>query len=249
MTEKLRVIAIKYVLYLKNVLIGIHAAPRMVRVFKRPFFYGDVYGIASLQRVYCEHYRLLEIIPKDAVIVDVGANIGQFTFFCQHYLKARKVLSIEPLPECYELLIMNSQTPQTCLPYAVSNDSATLTMHVPDISTQLSTTVRSGNFAYGRSMPVAAKMLDTLLTENNITSVDLLKIDTEGSEYDVLLSTVKTLPIVKIVSVEMSIFRDFSGSMFTVGKYLEEQGFQLVQLSIGGKENPSTAEGVFRRDA
>jgi hypothetical protein len=46
---------------------------------------------------------------------------------------------------------------------------------------------------------ITVKKLSTVMSENNIKKIDLIKIDVEGSEYEIFTSDFNTLPIDKIV--------------------------------------------------
>jgi len=46
-------------------------------------------------------------VPKSAVFVDIGANVGNHCLFAGLVLKARKIIPFEPNPLAYRLLMMN----------------------------------------------------------------------------------------------------------------------------------------------
>ena len=243
---KIYFVALKYLLYLKNTLFGLSDAPCYASVFNKKFYYNDVYGLASLQRVYCEHYRLKKIIKHDSVIIDVGAHVGQFAFFCKHYLRAKRVFSIEPVEESFTVLRLNAGDPEDCIQAAVSNETKIVTMYVSKTSTQLSTYVKDSNDSYAEHFDIQAETLDDMIKRYGIENADLLKIDTEGSEYDVLRSGVQLLSKVNVLLVEMSVFRASRGNIFTVGAFVEERGFKLVDFHFDENHCPITVDGVFR---
>lgn len=241
---KLRFISLKYLLFLRDRIS--RRAVRSATVFGRRYRYNDRFGIGSLQRVYCAGWRLKELLPPQPVVVDVGANLGQFNFFCRHYLGSKRVVSIEPIPECHALLVENAGTPADCLSAVVAAEEREVRFHVASDS-QLSSLVTDGAVTYGGSMLMKTQRLDSLLETADIGKVDLLKIDTEGSEMDVLLSGERTLEKSAAVLVEMSIFRENTGNLFAVGSFLESRGFRLRHLVFGSSESPTDADGVFVR--
>lgn len=247
LSAKLRFILLKYLIYIKNRIFGLPAVPVFATVLNQKFYYNDVYGIASLQRVYCEHYRLRDVVRNSSIIIDVGANIGQFNFFCSHYLKAQRIVSIEPLSDCYEVLKQNALRPEDCRNYAISHNAETVTIYVSKTSSQMSTTVKDANDTYAKKVVVRAIDLDVLLHDADIMKADLLKIDTEGNELDVLTSAVQCLKEVPVVLVEMSVIRSSTGSMFRTGAFLEDHGFQLYELQGINTLNPGTIECIFVR--
>ena len=245
--EKIWVIVLKYLVYIKNKLFGFRTGLSNVTVFKRKFYYGDVYGIASLQRVYCEHYVLKKYLDGSPIVIDVGANIGQFNLFCKHYLQAERVVSIEPLPDCFELLKLNAVAPEDCLSAIISTDTAMRTLYVAGNSGALSTYIKDAREAYERKLVIRSIKLDDAGDVGSLQRVDLLKIDTEGSEFDVLVSAEKSLNHISLITIEMSVLRSASGSFFAMGAFLEKRGFELVSLSPHRGFYPFGIEGIFKR--
>jgi FkbM family methyltransferase len=245
--EKTRFILLKYLIYLKNRLLGINRKPCSVKVFGRKFYYNDVYGLASLQRVYCSSYRLKSYLPEHPVVIDVGANVGQFNFFCRHYLNAQRVISIEPIKDCFELLVLNSKNHSDCVNEIVSIHNNEVIFHIAKNSSQLSSYIKDENAEYIESYPVNSSKLDDVVSRLELKQADLLKIDTEGSEYDVLCSANNFLEKVSHVLVEMSIFRKSSGNLFKTGKFLEDSGFCLLELSTKADKKPKDLDGFFKR--
>jgi FkbM family methyltransferase len=186
-------------------------------------------------------------LPDNSIIVDVGANIGQFNFFCRHYLKAERVLSIEPLTICQDLLKLNSTDPSDCLNYLVSNENGEKEFYLAHESSQLSTCIKAENKSYAECLLLQGKKLDDILAECGLQSIDLLKIDTEGSEFDVLLSAERTLEAVRLVLVEMSVLRKSTGNIFKTGSFLNERNFELVSLGCIKSNKPEDIDGIFKR--
>lgn len=244
---KLALILRKYLHYLVGRGAGATPRERRSTVFGAPFCCDDPLGLASLQRVYCDSYRLREHLPARPVVVDVGANIGQFAFFARQYLGAARVVSVEPLSESHRILVRNAPEPRDCLRCAVSDREGNVVLHVAKETTQLSSYVPQPDDLYSARHTVAARTLDDIATELGVGEVDLLKIDTEGSEFDVLRSARELLGRCRFVLVEMSVFRNCSGNLFRIGAFLEEQGFELVALSPCGQERPRDLDGLFRR--
>ena len=244
---KIYFIVCKYSIYLKSRFCGARQGLNSVMVFGGRFHYNDMYGLASLQRVYCASHTLKGLLPGNAVIVEVGANIGQFNHFGRHYLGARRIISIEPVMESFELLQRNASVPSDCLRCAVSDVEGDVLFHVAQESSQLSSYVADENSSYRDSYLVPARRLDSIAAEMKIDRIDLLKIDTEGSELDVLKSAGKLLSVTDLILVEMSVFRNSSGNIFKIGSFLEEKGFTLVELSSASGRRPKDVDGVFKR--
>lgn len=46
-------------------------------------------------------------IPEQAVIVDIGANVGNHTIYFSKFMNAKTIYSIEPVPRSYKMLLAN----------------------------------------------------------------------------------------------------------------------------------------------
>ena len=132
-----------------------------------------------------EELKPLRAISDPVVIVDCGANIGYASTYLLEAFPTARVIAIEPEPENAEVCQLNLE------PYR--NRSTLLRAAVWERTTQLS--LSRGNYGDGREwatqvrspepgeLPsVQAIDLLTLMSEQAINTIDLLKIDIEGSE-------------------------------------------------------------------
>lgn len=245
LNQRILFILKKYMFYLLDLVVSSRSVPRSVTVFNRKFYYVDIFGLASLQRVYCESYRLKSHIPRDAVVVDVGANVGQFNFFCRQYLVAKRVISIEPIPSCYELLKLNAAVPDDCINCVVANEKRNVVFYIAKESLQLSSYIHCNDRIYTRSYVTPGRKLDDIVLPLITGKIDLLKIDTEGSEYDILLSSESLLNNTNYVLIEMSLLRPSSGDMFRTGCYVEQKGFSFLALMTEANDRTPDVTGLF----
>jgi hypothetical protein len=80
-----------------------------------------------------------------------------------------------------------------------------------------------------------------------LESIDLLKIDTEGSEYDIISSADKVLDKTKLDMIEMSIFRESAGNLFQSGILLEKRGFIISEFVAEPGIQPTDVNAVFEK--
>jgi FkbM family methyltransferase len=125
--------------------------------------------------------------------VDIGANVGLFSFFVAASAGSNsRSLAIEPEMGNFERLLFNIAcnpgVPIRAIPIALSDKNGELIIERPgrDRGGVRTHKAINGDFkTQGRS--VKARTLHQLLHDENIESVDALKIDVEGSEQKILM--------------------------------------------------------------
>jgi FkbM family methyltransferase len=119
-------------------------------------------------------------------VVDCGANVGLFSLFLR---RANRIVAIEPNPSASKRLTRNFERnglKGTVVEAAVSNFDGTVKMGfggVPSVLAQIGTS----------GVEVRCISLDSVLEEQGIETVDLLKLDVEGHEIEALEGCEKAL--------------------------------------------------------
>lgn len=196
------------------------------------FYFAGESGLASLQRVYCDSAPLAEYVKPGSTIIDVGANIGQFAYFSSHYLKASKVLSIEPTRSSFDLLRLNARPVDSTYCGLVMQKEGMYEMHCSLDSSQLNTVYRQPGQTYGKAFQVKGASLDSLASEKDYAKIDLLKIDAEGAEMDVLKSASDCLSRTSAVYIELGYGskRGRDNTLFEAMSLLDKHGFALADI-------------------
>ncbi|HUD64257.1 MAG TPA: FkbM family methyltransferase [Candidatus Sulfotelmatobacter sp.] len=126
----------------------------------------------------------------DEVILDLGANVGVFTLYAARNAPRAQVFAFEPFPSTFRRLVATVRDHHldprvTCPNYAAAGASGVRLMPDGQLPSQrralAAASVTSGTEVMG-------KTIESMLEENHLPHVDLLKMDIEGSEYEVLLS-------------------------------------------------------------
>jgi FkbM family methyltransferase len=142
-------------------------------------------------------YRLPRQFQAADTILDIGAHIGGFSFACL-IRGAGRVFAFEPEPENYQLACHNlaSFGPRVRVENRAvwrSDGPGRQLFHTP--SQDPRNTGGGGVFATDGGTPVVAIGLDDFLDElaarHGVKRIRLLKVDCEGSEYPVLLTSRK----------------------------------------------------------
>ena len=117
----------------------------------------------------------------------------------------------------------------------VYNYAITTKQHLQLFTPGNSTTVASmfQTSATDTAEAVVCKALDDILEIKDEKSIDLLKIDTEGSELDVLKSGINTVKKSKYILVEASVARESSGDIAELVIWLRGVSPQIKVVEIG----------------
>jgi FkbM family methyltransferase len=133
---------------------------------------------------------------KDLTIVDLGANIGLWTFYAHD--KAKVLYSVEPAREHFEclatMIITNGMDNVVPIQKAVSNTNGSVrlghsdnkTMHslLGAVNTVVNSIVNIKDAKDEEYEDVQSTTLDKLFKDNGIKHVDFMKIDIEGTEVE-----------------------------------------------------------------
>lgn len=119
---------------------------------------------------------------KDLTILDAGANVGIFSVFCSP--SSKQIYAIEPTPSHFNILQevvapFSNIKPINC---AVWKNDENLRFYIVDHNTTSNSAVSPTN----NYVEVTGKKIQTIISENNIEHVDLIKMDIEGSEFEVV---------------------------------------------------------------
>ncbi|MBZ5568034.1 MAG: class I SAM-dependent methyltransferase [Acidobacteriia bacterium] len=182
---------------------------------------------------------LEETLRPGMVFIDVGANIGLYTLFAATLVESRgTVLALEPSRREFrhlsDNLRLNAAHNVRALPLAASHLSSVTELLVAEAAHAGHNTL--GGFAYDNvaaeaRQPVSTTTLDSLVQEQRLARVDVIKIDVEGHEWFVLQGARDTLarfrPVLLLEVCEPALARQgCSGEK--IRALLAEQGYVLL---------------------
>jgi FkbM family methyltransferase len=136
-----------------------------------------------------DEYRIEELPARLGCVIDLGANVGLFA--ARIAPRAERVLCYEPVPANFAQLERNVAALAHVKPFraAVSGATGTLRIYQPSseaLSGRHSAYADVNAHMTERFDEVPALSLDDVFARNGIDACDLLKIDVEGSEYEIL---------------------------------------------------------------
>lgn len=132
-----------------------------------------------------------KLAQEKSCIFDVGANIGYYTLLAgMHLIKNQRVYAFEPNPKVFHVLQhnteLNSLVSIRLAPIAMSDLDGEVYFYLPPEDAQSNGSLVPGFIGGQRPVKVESIRFDTYCVRENITKVDLIKVDVEGAELKVL---------------------------------------------------------------
>ena len=157
------------------------------------------YNISYLEQSSADHifseifigdcYPLAENNKDKKIIVDIGANIGLFTFYAKIKFPNSKIFSVEANPDNFKILEknINENKLRDCVRVFNNVCSSFIGEQPFYLSTNpgWSSSYNKRGAENGEMIYLKPLSLSKLFQLNNINRVDVLKIDIEGAEYDI----------------------------------------------------------------
>ncbi len=170
---------------------------------------------------------LKQVLKKDSVFIDIGTNKGIYLYQAEKIIKTGKIYGFEPninLVNYIQPLFPKIQI----IPAAVSSTSGTAILNIPKNGEKLQDTRASLESLEGNVEKLEIQMvkLDDWVQENNLKSIDLIKIDVEGHEFNTIKgceSILKEMKPVLIVEIEL---RHAQYPLKQIFDYIESFGYE-----------------------
>jgi FkbM family methyltransferase len=184
-----------------------------------------------------EHEVLLKTL-EFATVVDIGANRGQFALVARHCFPDAHIIAFEPLASAAERFrnALRGDGLVTLHHVAIGPTKEEATMHVTaedDSSSLLPVTALQQSLSAGSrevaTATVQVEMLSDRITNDDLKSPALLKIDVQGYELAVLRGCDSLLPRFSHVYIECSFVELYAGQALAaeVIDHLSDHKFDL----------------------
>lgn len=174
-------------------------------------FQNLIFTINYLSRHNLSEKNLLKNIKiKNGTVFDVGSNVGTFIEFINKNLDGRlNFHSFEPIEDLCKIQEKNFAN----LDISINNIGVGSTpgksiFYTNSVSSQ-SSFVKKENLNIGKVIneeAVVVNSIDKYCEDNKIEFIDILKIDTEGTDYDALLSAKKMFQnkAINLIKIEIT---------------------------------------------
>lgn len=144
-----------------------------------------------------KHAMIRRHIRPGMTFIDAGANMGDFTLQAARLVgSSGRVIAIEPAPENYSYLQrsieLNGYSHARALPIALSDTDGTASLQILGLSTAHTLAPLPPQYVYPR-VTVPTRKLDSVVAEQQLQRVDMVKIDVQEVEIEVLRGAEQTL--------------------------------------------------------
>ena len=190
---------------------------------------------------FYEYRKIKKYIPQNAVIIDIGANIGFFTFFILSKKPNAKVYLFEPFPEninfIKKTIEANHQLENKMIISSnavTENNGQIIPFYVSDNVEQTAVASIYKNFdtRNSKKIDVQTTNLESIFIKNNLNKIDVLKLDCEGSEFPILYSApIPLLMKIKLILIEVHNLDSENNNNTELVSYLKKNGF-ITQSKI-----------------
>tara|TARA_Y100000590_G_scaffold465838_1_gene639320 strand:- start:1828 stop:2562 length:735 start_codon:yes stop_codon:yes gene_type:complete len=178
-------------------------------------------------------------------LFDIGANEGQFAKKIRSAGYSKKIISFEPINGIHQKLKKNSKKDQNWLAenFAIGEKDGDAVINVSNYSLSSSILQMSKihldakeSSKYISSQNVAIKKIDTYIKEKNYDNNNLfLKIDTQGTEYDIIKGAQNNIQNIRGILCELSLSELYLGQKLwlEIIEDLTSKNFEIWYLEKG----------------
>lgn len=228
-------------------------------------FLNSLFGVELKRYPTDELTRRIRLIEHHNidVILDIGANIGQYGGEMRNLGFKGEIHSFEPMKSAFKKLKKNAagdskwqvhhysigeKDGQTTINIAKNSVSSSLLENLPQL------TDSAPEAAFVEKETIEIRKLDSIFDDLNLNGKKIyLKIDTQGYEEMVLLGAEKSLEKVTGIQIEMSFVPSYRGAITfdEMKTKLNQKGFTLLALENGFYDKKTgkqlEVDGVFYR--
>lgn len=207
-----------------------------IELFGRKVFFDCRFGLGGYQRSLTTHQNMMDLagIREVTTVVDIGANIGQFSMLVRDKFPKAAIYAIEPVKKAFQALKSNfkGDDKTILINKAISNfcgsakiafdedNSASSHLISKDIHGSQNETVEE----------IETQTLDSFVKEYNIDVIDILKVDVETFEKHVLEGAKKALEETHYLFLEITVKDNSNYTFSELVSLLYSKGHYNYQL-------------------
>jgi FkbM family methyltransferase len=211
-------------------------AVKLAKIFRAAIFINGLFKGAAAG---VEHEAMLRSLGGCRLLVDIGANRGQFALVARHCFSNAKIISFEPLqkPAAIFRRVFSGDGNVRLHQAAIGPTAETRAIHISqrDDSSSLlpissaQTTIFPGTKEVAQA-DVRVAPLDEFLKVHDLLTPALLKLDVQGFEYEALAGCESLLAYFDWIYCECSFVELYSGQKLAweIIDWLSDRNFHLA---------------------
>jgi FkbM family methyltransferase len=220
-------------------------------------FFSTSPGQALFRQIYlwykqffeARHIRtLLQFVSPDAIVVDVGANIGYFTLQFAKCLNKGTVIALEPEQVNFSGLCWLIEKYK--LSDRVKAVQAAVSDHPGELRLKIDPFHPGNHKLADDGVLVSVTTIDALVAEHGNPKVSFIKIDVQGAEKNVLSGAIQTLeqwyPAV-FCEVDSKALGEFHTSAPELLQFMGDYDYHIYYLYQGNIVGPITIQQALQR--
>lgn len=215
------------------------------------YFYDDGFSLKNFrtrirfkkESINYNRYKLFDkkwlLDSNIHTIIDIGANVGEFTIIFAELFPDATVFAFEPLPNCYRQLQERTKNRNNihCYNVGLGNEDGSMEIHESDwhpaSSFREMDSLHKMNYPHSsgsKDLTVNIKRLDDVLEGEKLVDNIFIKMDVQGFEDEVIKGGNKIFSKAKVIIVEVSFEQLYKGEPLFHGLYslLEPLGFKFA---------------------
>jgi len=240
-----------------NKLIAFYLLP--LRITPKLFFYvKGVFFTSANEHLYwmTRYIKRHWDISADSIIIDVGGFNGDTSLYFASQFKGQKVYCIEPnarmWPSVDRVAATHKEISIKKMALGRTRGEGVLHVTANDLSSSLNPLNTRGNKgtpaafqAMLKEEATAIVAVSTLDEEfKNCASVMFIKLDTQGTELDILNGGIQTLAKTKFILTEMNNHQFYTNTCqyYEVDDFLRQHSFKLVDVVVSYRGDKGMTE-------
>lgn len=182
---------------------------------------------------------------KNPIIFDIGAYNGSVSLDYKRIFEDSEIYAFEPSKTSFDMLVESTKNSDIkCFNTAIGNINGKIEFNInqAEVTNSVLNTDKLGNQTWGGHnwlTTVEKKMVDIctidyFIEKNNIDKVDILKMDTQGTEYDIIEGSINSISQnkIKVIYTEIITMPTYDGqrNLDEIIKLLRENNFNLYNI-------------------
>jgi FkbM family methyltransferase len=186
-------------------------------------------------------------LPENPIILEAGAHNGSDTEEMARLWPKCTIYAFEPIPKFFDMISQKAHSNDQikCFKLALSDKNGQAMFYVSSGMSDASSSLLlpkqhldvCPTVLFETAIKVQTMTLDSWAEQNNVDHIDFMWLDMQGGEYQMLKSSKKILPTVKVIFTEVSLCELYQDcpNYPEFKAWMELQGFKAVEEDFGPK--------------